>query len=465
MGLFKWIKGVIGRMFRKNDAVKAFGTDIVLSDAMNAAIMTWYNIIAGRPYWVDKEDDIDTINFAKFIASDTAKKICLDIDINIDGSARADYIKTIIEPFKKVLRDKVEDACCVGGIMFKPNGNGTTACIDYVQASDFLVTEQNSNGDIRGAIFFDYYQSGNKYYTRMEYHRFEGDNYRISNKAYQSERKDVLGREVAVNTVPVWDSIEPEVSLENVTDPLFAYYKMPYNNTIDSDSPLGVSVFSNAIKELRDLDVAWSRKAGEVEDSKHITIVGPSAIQSAKQNGVKLPRFLKPIALGDIKGTEDPVHEHIATLLTEDRIKDINSILSMISTKCGFSQGAFVLDRKTGNITATQVEADDRETIETIKDMRDALKDTIEHLIYAIGVYADLYNYAPVGEVEAAYSFGDITYSLDEDRNRWLQYANQGRVPFWLYLVKFEGMSEEEAKEVCRLAKEEEQSEGIFDEE
>lgn len=171
---------------------------------------------------------------------------------------------------------------------------------------------------------------------------------------------------------------------------------------------------------------------------------------------------MKPVDLSD-DVTKETVHEHVATLLTEQRITDINSILSMISTKCGFSQGAFVLDRKTGQITATQVESDDRDTIETIKDMRDALKDTIDQLIYALNVYADLYNLAPVGTYETSYCFADLTYSYDEDRNRWLQYATQGKVPFWLYLVKFEGMSEEEAKEVCRLAKEENQSEGLFE--
>ena len=57
---------------------------------------------------------------------------------------------------------------------------------------------------------------------------------------------------------------------------------------------------------------------------------------------------------------DSTVYEHVSTLLTEQRIKDINSILAMISTKCGFSQGMFVLDEKTGMMTATQVEADDQ---------------------------------------------------------------------------------------------------------
>lgn len=462
MGFISWLRGVISRVFKKEDARKTFGTDIILSTEMERAITSWCNIVGGRPYWVSKDDDIDTINFAKFVTADTAKKICLDIDLNVEGSARAEYLQSVMDAFKNVLRDKVEDACALGGIMFKPNGNDGTACIDYIQAGDFLVTETNSNGDIRGAIFFDYYQSGDKYYTRLEYHRFEEDVYRITNKAFKSDRKDTLGKEILLDKVDIWTNMEEEVSIQNVDKPLFAYYKMPYNNTIDYASPLGVSVFSNAVKELRDLDIAWSRKSGEVEDSKHMTFVGPTAVQYAEQKKINLPRFLKPVDLGD-DVTKETVHEHVATLLTEQRITDINSILSMISTKCGFSQGAFVLDRKTGQITATQVESDDRDTIETIKDMRDALKDTIDQLIYALNVYADLYNLAPVGTYETSYGFGDLTYNYDEDRNRWYQYAAQGKVPFWMYLVKFEGMSEDEAKEVCRLAKEENQSEGLFE--
>lgn len=464
MGFIGWIKGVIGKMFKRKDAAEAFKTNIVLSTEMETAITSWYNIISGRPYWVSKDDDIDSINFAKFISSDTAKKICLDIDINVEGSVRAEYLQAVMDALKKVLRDKVEDACSFGGIMFKPNGNIGTVCIDYVQANDFLVTETNSNGEIRGCIFFDYYHVGKVNYTRLEYHRFDNGLYVITNKAYKSDRKDILGKQIKLSSVAPWSNIEEEVYIQNIDKPLFAYYKMPYNNTIDMSSPLGVSVFSNAVKELRDLDIAWSRKSGEIEDSKHITFVGPSAVRYAQAQNIKLPRFLKPVDLSD-DVTKETIHEHVATILPEQRITDINSILSMISTKCGFSQGAFVLDRKTGQITATQVEADDRETIETIKDMRDALKETIDQLLYALDKYADLYDLAPIGNYEASYGFGDLTYSYDEDRNRWYQYALQGKVPFWLYLAKFEGMSEEEAKEVCLLAKQETQAAGLFSEE
>ena len=464
MGLISLIKGVIGKMFKK-EAEKIFDCDIVTSAWMDVEIRRWYRVVGGSPEWKSKDDDVKSINFAKFLCSDTAKKICLDIDINVTGSARADYLQNVMEELKKVLRDKVEDACGVGGIMFKPNGSDNVKnCIDYVQADDFMVTEKTTNGDIRGCIFIDFVQMGDDHYKRLEYHRFEGEHYLITNKAFKSKSHNALGHLVSLDKVPAWANIEEEVSIDGLERPLFAYFKMPMNNTIDYDSPLGVSIFSNAIEELRDLDIAWSRKGGEVEDSKHMTFVGPTAVMYANNNDIKLPRFLKPVDLGD-DVTKDPVHEHVATLLTDQRIADINSVLSMISTKCGFSQGQFVLDRKTGQITATQVESDDHETIETIKEMRDALRDTIEQLIYALDAYASLYDLAPLGVYETSYSFGDLTYNYDEDRTRHWQYVMQGKFPLWRYYVKFEGMSEEEAKEIVAEAQGENQQEGLFKEE
>ena len=105
-----------------------------------------------------------------------------------------------------------------------------------------------------------------------------------------------------------------------------------------------------------------------------------------------------------------------------------------------------MLDGQTGMITATQVEADDRDTIQTIKGDRDALKDAIEQAIYGANALATLYDLAPLGEYEVNFNFGDITYNYEEDKAAWRAYAMQGWVPVWLYFVKFEGYSEEEAK-------------------
>ncbi len=467
MSTYTFVKNMAGRIFNfKRDVEKAFNVDESVSSVMDANMALWGKIVSGAPPWLDTQDNIDTINFAGFICSDIAKKVCLDIDINVTGSTRADYLQFVINALKQVIRDKVEDAAGIGGIMFKPNGNSAADnCIDYVKNGEFIVTETDGNGNILGAIFRDYIQQGKKYYTRLEWHRFKDNIYIISNKVFVSENENVLGREIDIHSVPQWKDIQPDVYLENIDRPLFAYFKLPYNNVIDGNSPLGVAVFSNAITELRDLDIAWSRKGLEVEDSKHLTFVDTSMMQNSKHFKIKLPRFVKAYDPGT--GNEDKIHEHVATLLTEQRIADINSILSLISTKCGYSQGQFVLDRKTGAITATQVEADDQETIRTIKDIRDALRDCMDNLLYAINVYADLYNMAPVGAYKTDYAFGDLTYNWEEDRARHWQYVQQGNYPLWRYYVKFEGMSEREAKAVVKEARTENNtdSDRIFKEE
>lgn len=465
INILEQIKGVLSRMF-KSDVKKMFNTKVLLSDDMENAIDLWNNIAEGRAPWINTEDNIETINFAKFIASDVAKKTCLDIDINVTGSERADHIQQIIDKLKRVLREKTEDAAVSGGIIFKPNGSSNiNNCIDYVTTSNFFVTEKNSNGDILGAIFLDFIERDKKYYRRFEWHRFEGDIYKISNKAFKSNQSKLLGDEISLETVPEWKDIEPEVGIEKIEKTLFAYFKMPFNNTIDRGSALGVSVFSNAITELKDLDIAWSRKSGEIFDSKHITFISAAAQMFADNRKIKLPRYIKSLEFGT--GNENEVHDRDVKILTEQRIADINSILSMISTKCGFSQGAFVLDRKTGNVTATQVESDDQETIQTIKDIRDALKESLDHLIYAINAYEDLYDITPVGKYKTEYGFGDLTYNYEEDRARHWGYVQAGKYPLWKYYVKFEGMSEEEAKALIEETRKENKTNGssLFEEE
>lgn len=466
MGIITWIKAVWNRLFRK-EIEERFQTDIQLSSVMESAINEYYNITAGKPPWLDPEDDIEGINFAGYINDVTAGLVTLDLGIDISGNERADYLQKKADYVLAVITDKVSEALGNCGIMFKPNGQN----VDYVEPGNFAPTETDSNGNILGCVFQTQIQRGDYTYTRLEWHRFEGATaedgtpsrvYRITNYAYKKRTgkfgntvSTSSGEQIPLTQVREWANIEPDIAIENVEMPLFAYFKNPAPNRIDRTSPLGVPVWHNALKELKDLDISWSRKSSEVEDSKHMTFVAQAAIQYADQHSVKLPRFLRGLEMG--VDADSTVHEHVSTLLTEQRIKDINSILAMISTKCGFSQGMFVLDEKTGMMTATQVEADDQETIRTIKNIRDALQDAITQLLYGCNVMADLYSNTPPELWETlkesmSFSFGDITYNYQEDMANWWKYRIQGDVPPWMYYVRFEKMSVDEAKKMVKEA-------------
>lgn len=434
------------------DIGKEFGVELISSNEMNTALKKWDNISTGKPSWLNGEDDIETVNMAKHISDTRAKLTTLDIGIAVSGSARADYLQKLVDELLKRLPDRVAEADRMGGIMIKWNGKSW----DFILPGNFGVTEKDSNGEIIGAIFAAHTSQGSAHYTRLEYHRFEGNVqdggrlYRVSNKAYKNQlsRKGeiTLGAEVALDKIDAWAHLTPEIGIRRLEKPLFAYYRVPGANTIDPTSPLGLSVFANAITELKAIDIAVSRKNMEVEDSKKITFVGQALVKNAQNKGVQLPRFVQGLGMGLNDTETSAIHEHTPALLTDQRIKDINFDLSMAGVKCGFSEGVFVLDGQTGMITATQVEADDRDTIQTIKDDRDALKDAIEQAIYGANALATLYQLAPLGEYEVNFNFGDITYNYEEDKAAWRAYAMQGWVPVWLYFVKFEGYSEEEAK-------------------
>jgi len=433
------------------DIGKVFGVELITSDEMNNALKRWDEISTGKPPWKNEGDEIDTINMAKLIADYRAKLTMLDIGIAISGSARADFLQTLADDLLKRLPEKLPEADRLGGIIIKWNGDSW----DFVLPGNFGITAKNNNGEIEGAIFASHTSEGDNHYTRLEYHRFEGNDengrvYRITNKAFKNqfvgEGKYNLGRPVALQSVAAWSDMIEEASISKLEKPLFAYFRIPGANTIDPASPLGLSVFANAQHELKALDIAISRKDSEVEDSKHITFVGQALIQNAQNKGIELPRFVKGLGMGLNDGEVSAIHEHVPTLLTDQRIKDINFNLSLVGVKCGFSEGVFVMDGQTGVITATQVESDDRDTIQTIKTDRDALQDALAQAFYGADALTTLYGLAPLGEYEVNYSFGDITYNYEEDRARWWGYVQAGKAPAWLFFVKFEKMSKEEAK-------------------
>lgn len=467
MGIINIIKGWWNRMFFKADAKRVFDTDILLSDTMDTAIRVWNQIYTGYPGWVDKDNHIKTINFAKSVTSETARLTCLDLSIKIDGSARAIYLQSVIDEMFDKIRGYVEKGCANGTAVLKPNGNGVDC---FIPGMDCLPTETDGLNNIHGCIFFDFYVKSDNYYTRMEYHRFVDGEYIISNRCFLSKSSKSLGNPVNIAITP-WSDLFEDVSIVNLVKPLFAIFKTPQENNIDQTSPLGMSIFAEAVEELKDLDVAYSRNAKEIYDSARVVLsderlVQLPSIRDAEGNNIrrqlKMPDYVKNVFH---EGPEEFYQEINPNLNTETRVSGINSILSILAYKCGYSNGYFSFDAATGIQTATGVEAEQQRTIQFIKDVRDKLQMTMDDLIYAIDKWADLYDLAPLGEYEVSYGFGDITYSYEEDKKTWWGYVTAGKVPAWMYFVKFENMSEKEARAMQEEVDKANSKEGLYQEE
>lgn len=458
-------------MIFKKQAEEDFNIQAAEFPEMEALIDKCANIYRGVPYWLDDKNNIKTINFAKSVCSETARLATLAIGIQIDGSARATWLQEQIDKAYFQIRHWVEYGCAYGTVFIKPNGEG----LDVFTPADVMIVDYD-NQEIKGIIFKDSYAVGRKYYTRLEYHRFVETTidgvitypYYVSNRAYVSKSPQSIGDKIDLKQTKWADLMADTPPIlkangEKLDGPLYGVLRTPQANNVDISTPLGLPIFAEAIEELKDLDIAYSRNAKEILDSKRIVLADerlllPSGlpVSSMTPQAMKLrskefglPNYVKNV-FGDDAGS---FYQEINPILnTDTRISGINALLSQLGYKIGFSNGYFVFNESSGIQTATGVEAEQQRTVQFIKDVRDKLESCLDEVIYALNVYADLYGLAPVGVYEVNYDFGDILYVRENDRARWWQYVTTGKVPAWLYFVKFEGMTEEEAKAMIKEA-------------
>ena len=445
-------------MLLKSRAKEEFNISTIISAEVEWLIEYCARVYRGQPEWEDQEKGIKTINMAQSIASEMARLTTLGIGIKVEGSARAKWLQEQVDSIYYELRKWMEYGCAYGTVILKPNGD----TVKLYVPGQYEITEQ-SGGKITGVVFHNsaHDEQAEKFYERMEYHRFENAVYIITNKCFVGDSQNGCDKPIDIALTP-WAGMLEEARILNVDKPLFAPLRTPHANNLDHSCPVTLPIFADALEELRDLDVAYSRNATEIDDSERTVLLdsdtlmpsgtkisNDAATWESQRKSLGLPRMVKNVR-GD--GTKTFYQEINPALQTDVRITGINALLSLIGFKCGFSNGHFVFNQKTGRMTAREVESDDARTIQTVKDHRDQLEVCMGDLIYAMSKIADLYQLAPVGIHEVVFDFGDITYNRDEDRARYWGYVQAGKYPFWRFLVKFEGYTEEDAKLIEREA-------------
>ena len=75
------------------------------------------------------------------------------------------------------------------------------------------------------------------------------------------------------------------------------------------------------------------------------------------------------------------------------------------------------------------------------------MQESLDDLFYAIDKWVSLAGLAPEGAYKISYEWDDsIVNDPDKRQQRYWQYVQTGKFPFWKYLVDIEGFAEDEAK-------------------
>ncbi len=456
----EWFLRGIDKMLSKSTVEEALKVKTAVSEEMERAMNLWLKIFTNNAPWLDKE--VSSLQLGASIAEEFARLITLEMKSEVTGSTRADYIN---EYYQKVLEDlKTQLALfnAVGGGFFKPYVKNNRFYIDYIPQTDCKPLKFDNSGNITSIVFSSQLTKGDKIYTRLEIHTLQGTDYIIENKAYVTEsyNSSMLGRAVSLSEIAEWSKLLERIVIQNIERPLFAYYKVPLTNNIDTKSCLGVSVYHKAIDSIRKADIQASRLDYEYESAERSIYADVTALKN--ENGTaRKQKIVKTIDAG-----EDGFYKEFSPQLRDEGfIRGQNKIKQEIEFQCNLAYGT-ISDPNAVDKTATEINASKQRSYSSVALMQSSLENALKHLVYILDVYCDLYDLASVGEYEVSAEWDDsIIVDTESEQRIRLQETNLGLGSKLDYLMWRYGLTEEQAQEKLDRIKQEKSENALFNEE
>ena len=153
-----------------------------------------------------------------------------------------------------------------------------------------------------------------------------------------------LGNPCPLTDIPEWSGLQETVTIKGVDRPLFAYFKMPEANTIDTNSPLSVSGYSRATNLIKDADLQYSRFLWEYEAGEMAIDIDRDALRSqVGADGLThetlshgQQRLFRKVDLGQ---TGDTYNVFAPALRDTSYSQGLNARLMRIEDVCAMSRG------------------------------------------------------------------------------------------------------------------------------
>lgn len=399
-------------MFLKKKVQQALGIPVLVSDEMSAAIRLWHDAYRDRAPW--KTESVKSLNLCAAIASEFARLVTLEFKSQAEGSARADVINECYSDMLVDLRRYTEYACALGGAVLKPYVDDGRLAVEYVSADRFFPTKFSSRGEIVSAAFCEHRRVGEKLYVRVEHHEMTKSGIEITNRAFCCGNLFSFSVEVPLKKVKEWEDLEEYIFLKNVKTPLFAYFKIPFANNIDVNSPVGISVFSRAIDVISEADRQYSRLLWEFEGGELAIDASVDAVKTMGRD-FTMPHLKERLFRGlDIDAGEKDLYSVFAPELRDASIiNGLEQLLVRIEDLCGLSRGVFSnVDGEAR--TATELKMLRQRSYASVTDIQKALERALRQLVCAMDVLCDVYHLAPKGDIRLIFDFDD---SVITDRN------------------------------------------------
>lgn len=407
-----------------------------------------------------------TMGMAKKVSEDWANLLVNEkVQITLEGKKEQDFFDAVCSDnnFRVKSSEMQEMKAALGTVAYVPRivgasvnavtgkleGKAEGIKLDYCTAEHIFPLSWE-NGKVIECAFSTSKVVGKDTYLYLQIHRLdENKEYVIENVLFKDQNGQLS--EVDNSSVEGFENV-PTVVNTGSKDRQFVIDRLNIANNIDVSLPLGISVFANAIDNLKGVDVAYDSYINEFVLGKKRIMVKPEATKGIDGDPVFDPNDTVYYVLPEDSQNGSLIEQVDMTLRTEEHNAGLQDMLNVLSSKCGFGENHYKFDR--GNIsTATQVISENSSMFRTIKKHEIILEDVLIELCRIILRLGNTYMGAGLNEdVEISVDFDD---SIIEDKqaefSRDMQLLNAGIMNDWEFRSKW--MNEDEATAKAALPK------------
>ena len=307
------------------------------------------------------------------------------------------------------------------------------------------------HGKIIDVAFVSGIKKNNTKLIYIELHRLTDKGYVINNIYLDAKS----GKEVR------YDDVIPEMETESET-PLFSICLTPIINTIDNNMGLGMSMYGNALDQIKDCDIKYHNSVMDfvlggkkIIYNKKLIKYGQRKIHNndGTETNEEYPIYPDDISkqqfmeVGDALSKDELILEYNPSLRADENKVGLQFSLDLLSFKAGL--GTKYYEFSGGSVvTATQYAGDRQDLMKNAKKYRDNINEFISGIIKAGLLLGRLVLHEKVTEdckVEVTNRDG-LLVSDEEIKEQYRQEYNMGLISKITYLMKINNWTEDEAR-------------------
>lgn len=317
--------------------------------------------------------------------------------------------------------------------------------IEYLTADCIVPLTVKYREVVDVAFVSEVLQDGKKY-VYIETHILENGSYTITNAYFKEEEGQLKEESLPEGILP---------SFKTGSDiPLFSLVKPNICNNIDEATALGVSIFANAIDNLKGVDLAYNNFNRDFKLGGKKVFVNEDITKRDEYGNEITPddvaQQLFTVVTDGIPKENDRtlIHEHNPELRVQENIDGIQAQLDFLSFKCGLGTKYYRFNTSGTLVTATQYVGDRQDLQRNIAKQHLMLDAALKKLIRAIlYVGREVLGEAVNPDAKITIDFDDSFISDKEsERTNAMQEVRDGLLQKYEYRMRYFGEDEATAK-------------------